>query len=241
MTHNQIAYATLLENQRHNTVVEKETERSARATLSETNRHNIAQENYWAQSNAINQSHLERMDAETNRHNIVSESTERYKASEQSRHNVVSEQLQAALQSETQRHNLQQEALTGEGLVETGRHQRVTESISSNQASSASQQAQASLMNARTNQQNAATNALNANTNRFKAESEATVNSARVDDLRNQITNRNIQSINQSFNTINNWRDTSAEIFRDTTTGVNNLVNSIKTIAPTLSALKLIK
>lgn len=84
MTQNGIAYLNYLEGNRHNVVVEKETERSNLAREAETirsnvareienQRSNMAREALTRQSNLITESHYLRMDDETKRHNIATE------------------------------------------------------------------------------------------------------------------------------------------------------------------------
>lgn len=86
MTANQIAYATLKENSRHNQVVENETGRHNVATEFETYRHNSTEE------------------TETNRHNVVNEV-------ETERSHRMNEALTAEWNSITREHYQNQDAI----------------------------------------------------------------------------------------------------------------------------------
>lgn len=63
MTANQIAWQEHLENVRHNTTTEGETNRHNVVTEVETNRTNLANEDIKRETNAINKAHYERSDA----------------------------------------------------------------------------------------------------------------------------------------------------------------------------------
>lgn len=97
MTHNQIAYAAHLENQRHNVTSETETERQNRVFLTETNRHNLATEAISAESNVINARHVDNQYTlgsrnldENIRHNIASENIGYIQAAASSQQAVAS-------------------------------------------------------------------------------------------------------------------------------------------------------
>lgn len=138
MTHNQIDYARLKEERRHNTAGELETNRSNVAREAETYRHNIRSENQ--QDLVINETgrHNLATETETNRHNLVTEAQTDQQIKESKRHNVETEganwlQAQSRLLQarsaqgtlvESSRHNAEMEA-------ETNRHNMRTEQITS--------------------------------------------------------------------------------------------------------------
>lgn len=95
MTHNQIDFQTLKENQRHN----QEMERQGRGVLSETARHNQA------------------FEQETNRSNLVNENVRKASLAETHRSNLVNEAIKGASLEETSRSNLAQESLKHEANV----------------------------------------------------------------------------------------------------------------------------
>lgn len=165
MTHNQIEYAKHLENVRHNTVSEQETERSNRATLSETSRHNVAFEQETHRSNVVNEnealrSHLA-VETETHRSNVAKEQ-------ETQRSNIAKE-------TETHRANLATELWRNQSLAETVRSNRASESLKAEQnAISRSSVAETARHNAQLESLQASANAINANNNimRYAIDSE---------------------------------------------------------------------
>lgn len=168
MTKNQIDYWNYVENSRHNLAMERNEARKQ----DEVNRSNMAQEAIAQQGNAIkrqqniiNQSHYERLDAESQRANLARErETNRANVAyetETNRHNVVNELYQGsslanareiasisagvgyANVAETQRANMVREA-------ETNRSNLVYESIAQLNAESQGRQAGAAVVNAST-------------------------------------------------------------------------------------------
>lgn len=136
MTANQINFAALQENRRHNVVSEGETERHNKASEEETQRHNFVSEReqhystsvseeHYQRSDAINDAHYTRMDAETARSHLAGEAISQGQLDESIRHNQVSERL--TLQSnQVNRMN----AYTRENeLAETARHNVVSETL----------------------------------------------------------------------------------------------------------------
>lgn len=139
MTGNQIAYANLVESNRHNVVTE-----------SETNRHNVVSENETARHNYATE-------FETNRHNVITEN-------ETQRHNISTEELDWFNANEGARHNRASENLGWFNAKEGARHNKVSENIGIAQAVASSQQAQAALANASASAEQARVAGVNAQT-----------------------------------------------------------------------------
>lgn len=102
MTSNQVAYAAHLEDVRHNTVSEQETERSNKAREAETSRHNQVWEQETSRHNQVVEQQGWASLEETNRHNLATEDIGRQQVDfqranlrETVRHNAASENLQA--------------------------------------------------------------------------------------------------------------------------------------------------
>lgn len=237
MTQNQIAFARLHEERRHNQAVESETARNNMVVSSETNRHNLVTEGqtdrhytdqarYWDTSNAINQSHYERMDSETQRHNLTTESISAFTASEQQRHNRETESLGWSNLAETSLHNRITESQTWSQLWETASHNAATELIAGINANIAQQ-------NADSNAIQAAAAQLNSLSNQEKVQSEVDLNKTREQDIMNQITNRNI---NTGLNVI----ETGTEGLRDLSQVGSNVVNSITGIFDALHEIAIL-
>lgn len=121
MTHNQIEYWSLKEDQRHNRAVETETNRQNVAVLEETKRHNVASENFNLSSLAETTRHNKATETETQRHNIAGEK-------EVQRHNVATEQFNLSALAETSRHNKASEGLQAQANTEAARHNVAVES-----------------------------------------------------------------------------------------------------------------
>lgn len=121
MTGNQIAYAGLQENIRHN-----------QATESETYRHNVANEQEVLRSNVARET-------ETHRHNVESEKQGWFGLSEDQRHNLATERQNAQMLQETIRHNWSTEGIS-----------RISAQASASQAQSSAVQARAAWKNANT-------------------------------------------------------------------------------------------
>lgn len=156
MTHNQINYQELVELKRHNSVTETETNRNNVATLAETVRNNQA---YVAESSRHNQT----VESETNRHN------------------VVTEQVAINQNSITQAHYQNQDVIgymnantNASKVAEDTRHNKVSEAISSFQATTdrayKTSTAASSAKTAQANKDNAVTNLKNAGTNAWAAQ-----------------------------------------------------------------------
>lgn len=138
MTHNQIEYAKLKEDTRHNLASEGETNRSNVVREQETNRHNLVTEAQGQQTINETGRHNVATETETNRHNIVSEGQEAQKIAETKRHNLASEAINSVsagaqlMQAQTgalnlaeaSRHNVEAEA-------EAYRHNTASEQIQS--------------------------------------------------------------------------------------------------------------
>lgn len=127
MTQNQISYAKLQEDMRHNQVGE-----------TETNRHNVAGENE-------NYRHNVTTEVETNRHNVQTEQTDIGRLNESIRHN-----------KETERQGDANINLGYANLAENSRHNQATETIQSNaqQADSLYKTAMANIAKARQKTEN---------------------------------------------------------------------------------------
>lgn len=154
MTANQINFAKLQEDIRHNRATEGEQARHnvederirsdtnavSRETLAETVRHNV-------QTEAINAEHYGRMDTETSRSNLAREfethRTNVAQETERERSNRASEQISISELEETARHNKATEK-------ETKRHNKAEEKIGTTQAKAATSQAATAAKNADT-------------------------------------------------------------------------------------------
>lgn len=121
MTGNQIAYAGLQENIRHNQVTE-----------GETHRHNVTSEQEVLRSNIARET-------ETRRHNVETEAQGWFGQRENQRHNLATEQQNAQMLQETIRHNWSTEGIN-----------RMQAQASLSQAQSSALQAQAAWKNAGT-------------------------------------------------------------------------------------------
>lgn len=161
MTANQINFAKLQEDIRHNQATEgemsrhniederirSETNAISRDTLSESIRHNV-------QSEAINAEHYGRMDTETSRSNLAREAetmrSNIVQEQERERSNRANERIATKELEETTRHNTTVEK-------ETKRHNKAEEKIGTTQAKAATTQAKAATSQAKTAAKNADT------------------------------------------------------------------------------------
>lgn len=168
MTHNQIDYAKLQEDKRHNVEVES----NNRNVLAENTRHNKAVEQIQHEANIINQSHYARMDAENARHNQSVEA-------ETNRHNIAME----GIQNRQNQLAAQQLVIRQKELAETMSHNYAMEEIGW-------ENAKANVINAEAHNRDSLVNFFNSGTQSDAQESNASLNSAKVDDLKNQSGNR---------------------------------------------------
>lgn len=154
MTANQINYAKLQEDIRHNQATEQESVRhnvEDERIRSDTNAINMAsyQESvrHNVQSEAINSEHYGRMDEETARNHLAMEletqRTNQAREAETNRSNVATEQLRASELEEEVRHDKAVEK-------ENKRHNKAEEDIGQTQAKAAESQAQTAAKNANT-------------------------------------------------------------------------------------------
>lgn len=183
MTHNQIEYAKLKEDRRHN----QETELNARNVLTETNRHNLALEGLQKDANAINSNHYAAMDAENARHNAAVES-------ETNRHNIEQESIQAAQNELTRQLN----AIRASELAEAKRHNIVSETISKYSAKSESDyrstMGESAIINANAHERDSLTNFFNMGNTTSSTESNIRLNQSRIEDYQSQIDYRTNES-----------------------------------------------
>lgn len=99
MTTNQIEFAKMTEQGRHNLATEAETNRNNVVVSTETNRHNLATEGEANRSNLAKENQLRNELKESKRHNKAGEKENR-------RHNKVGEQQGYMTIAETNRHNV---------------------------------------------------------------------------------------------------------------------------------------
>lgn len=149
MTQNQIAFAKLSEEKRHNIVSE-----------GETGRHNLADESIRYSANAIQRAmndltgqHYQRMDLETQRHDKASERISNKQIAENRRHSKESEHISRYQSKEQKRHNIATENLDWYNA-----------STNRMNAGSNAQQAAASMRSAEAANKNAYANMFNAQT-----------------------------------------------------------------------------
>ena len=182
MTHNQIDYAKLQEDKRHN----QEVELNARNVLAENSRHNKETERIQSEANVINSNHYANMDAESIRHNQQVEA-------ETNRHNMAMEGIQQRQNQLT----AQQNAIRLKELAETEAHNTEMEWIGHTNA-------QANLINANAADRNATTNFFNSGTQSNMQQSNASLNKARETEVANQNSNRTANTIINAVNTVAN-------------------------------------
>lgn len=180
MTHNQIDYAKLQEDKRHN----QEVELNARNVLAENVRHNSETERIQSETNVINSNHYANMDAESARHNQEVEA-------ETNRHNIVME----GIQQRQNRLTAQQNAIRLQELAETEAHNTEMEWIGHTNA-------QANLINANAADRNATTNFLNSGTQSSSQQSIASLNKARESEIANQKANRTANTVINAAGTV---------------------------------------
>lgn len=182
MTHNQIDYAKLQEDKRHN----KEVELNARNVLAENTRHNTETERIQHEANVINSNHYARMDAESVRHNQQVEA-------ETNRHNIAMEGIQQRQNQLT----AQQNAIRLQELAETEAHNTEMEWIGHINAS-------ANTINANAADRNATTNFFNSGTQADKQKSDAALNRSKQSDIANQRSNRTANTVINAVNAVTN-------------------------------------
>lgn len=180
MTHNQIDYAKLQEDKRHN----QEVELNARNVLAENVRHNKEAERIQNEANIINSNHYANMDAENARHNQQVEA-------ETNRHNIAMEGIQQRQNQLT----AQQNAIRLQELAETEAHNTEMEWIGHTNA-------QANLINANAADRNATTNFLNSGTQSNAQQSNSSLNRARESEIANQKSNRTANTVINAVNTV---------------------------------------
>lgn len=145
MTQNQIAWAKVQEEKRHNVISE-----------GETGRHNLAEEQIRYQSNSIqkemntiNSHHYVRMDRENQRHNRAEERISNKQIAESRRHSKESEEISWFQSQEQRRHNVATEGVdwanVGVGRMNAAANQMGAEASMSNALSN--------MMNANTRTQ----------------------------------------------------------------------------------------
>ena len=183
MTHNQIEYAKLKEDKRHN----QEAELNARNVLTETNRHNLALEGLQKDANAINANHYAAMDAENARHNAAVES-------ETNRHNIEQESIQTTQNALTAQLN----AIKAAELSEASRHNVVSETISRYSAKADAEykasMGEAAIINANAHDRDSLTNFFNMGNTTSSTESNIQLNQQRIEDYQSQIDYRSNES-----------------------------------------------
>lgn len=137
MTTNELGFAKLQEDQRHNRVSEIETERNNRAVVAETNRSNLAREVETHRSNVVNENEAMRAnlarETETHRHNVnVETETERSnRMTENWRDRSLNETIRSNLASESLR--AQANAIQARSVTENARHNAASEKLISQQ------------------------------------------------------------------------------------------------------------
>lgn len=215
MTQNQLAYATLLENKRHNV----EGEQHNRNVLAETSRHNVATEAVQKYSADVNRAHYERLDSETQRHNLANESLESGKLKETQRHNIINEAIDYGKLQVSQEANRIQSY-----QAQTGRINSYSQGL----------QAQASLTQASASQSQADTAKFRAQTDQYRAQTEERLatsniglNQIRGEDYYSQIDRREHQSETDTLNAASNLTKAITSGFRDITDGAGNVINLI--------------
>lgn len=183
MTHNQIEYAKLKEDRRHN----QETELNARNVLSETNRHNLAVEGLQKEANVINSNHFAAMDTENARHNAAMEQ-------ETNRHNIEQESIQQAQNALTAQLN----SIRAKEQAENARHNIVSETISKfsakTDANYKSSMAESAIINANAHERDSLTNFFNMGNTTTSTQSNLQLNNKRIEDYQSQIDYRSNES-----------------------------------------------
>lgn len=199
MTHNQIDFQTLKENQRHNLEMESQ----GRNTLSETARHNQVFERETNRSNLVNEALKEANLQETQRTNLANELIKRSGLAETSRANRVQESLKRKADvlnytvgmssvTENTRHNKSVEDETIRHNVEA-ENQTAFRNV---------QDYEIGKTNAAANTSNAKSNAINASVNQDLAPSRKAQNwGSAINSISNAV-NRGVKTISDVFDLV---------------------------------------
>lgn len=220
MTHNQIAYANLIENRRHNKVVESETHRSNVANETEANRHNVSVENEANRHNVATEE-------ETKRHNLINEAQGWAQIEETKRSNLARERLSSLTLDETIRHNLVVEETNTVNALENVRHNKATEA----QGYASITVAQSSMLEAiRHNQavetENKRHNVRNENITANQVSNNYQIQQDQLEWEKNPLNSKNRQATTAASNAMVNWFDADTRRAAQEETKRNNEYNN---------------